>query len=80
MFEKLLCQEVAFFDDKDNSTGALCAKLSGEAASVQGVSYYQKSHSILNVCVCVGIPELISLSWVGSCCASHFLEFTPSLT
>lgn len=38
MFEKLLEQEVAFFDDKDNSTGALCARLSGEAASVQGAT------------------------------------------
>lgn len=38
MFKTLLQQEVAFFDDKENSTGALCARLSGEAAAVQGVS------------------------------------------
>lgn len=38
MFAQILRQEVAYFDDKANSTGALCAKLSGEAAHVQGVS------------------------------------------
>jgi hypothetical protein len=34
----MLSQEMAWFDRKDNGVGALCAKLSGEAASVQGVS------------------------------------------
>ncbi|KAG7308521.1 hypothetical protein JYU34_005733 [Plutella xylostella] len=38
MFEKLLQQEVGFYDDRENSTGALCARLSGEAASVQGAT------------------------------------------
>nr|XP_049698231.1 ATP-dependent translocase ABCB1 isoform X1 [Helicoverpa armigera]XP_049698232.1 ATP-dependent translocase ABCB1 isoform X2 [Helicoverpa armigera] len=38
MFKKLLEQEVGFYDDKDNSTGALCARLSGEAATVQGAT------------------------------------------
>lgn len=38
LFQKLLQQEIAFYDDKSNATGALCAKLSGEAAAVQGVS------------------------------------------
>ncbi|XP_061383690.1 ATP-dependent translocase ABCB1-like [Danaus plexippus] len=38
LFEKMLHQEVGFFDDKNNSTGALCARLSGEAAAVQGAT------------------------------------------
>ncbi|CAH2048677.1 unnamed protein product, partial [Iphiclides podalirius] len=38
MFDKLLQQEIAFYDDKNNSTGALCARLSGEAATVQGAT------------------------------------------
>jgi ATP-binding cassette, subfamily B (MDR/TAP), member 1 len=47
MFEKLLQFEIAFYDDKEHSTGALCARLSGEAASVQGVIYYTNcSYSI----------------------------------
>ncbi|CAG9786831.1 unnamed protein product [Diatraea saccharalis] len=38
MFEKLLQFEIAFYDNKDHSTGALCARLSGEAAAVQGAT------------------------------------------
>ncbi|XP_049809971.1 ATP-dependent translocase ABCB1-like [Schistocerca nitens] len=38
MFSAMLRQEVAWFDDKNNSTGALCARLSGDAASVQGAT------------------------------------------
>ncbi|XP_044268848.1 ATP-dependent translocase ABCB1-like isoform X3 [Tribolium madens] len=36
MFRAMLNQEMAWFDRKENGVGALCAKLSGEAASVQG--------------------------------------------
>ncbi|XP_059052143.1 ATP-dependent translocase ABCB1-like isoform X2 [Achroia grisella] len=38
LFGKLLQQEVAYYDDKNNSTGALCAKLAGEAAQVQAAT------------------------------------------
>jgi len=38
MFETMMRQEVAWFDDKANGTGSLCARLSGDAAAVQGVS------------------------------------------
>ncbi|XP_066256417.1 ATP-dependent translocase ABCB1-like [Euwallacea similis] len=38
MFEALLNQEIAYFDRKDNGVGSLCAKLSNEAASVQGAT------------------------------------------
>ncbi|XP_045772546.1 ATP-dependent translocase ABCB1-like isoform X2 [Maniola jurtina] len=38
MFEKLLQQEIGYFDDKNNSTGSLCARLSGEAASVHAAT------------------------------------------
>ncbi|CAK1580406.1 unnamed protein product [Parnassius mnemosyne] len=38
LFKHLLQQEIAYFDDKANSTGALCARLSGEAAAVQGAT------------------------------------------
>ena len=37
MFEAMMKQEIGWFDEKENGVGALCAKLSGEAASVQGV-------------------------------------------
>jgi ATP-binding cassette, subfamily B (MDR/TAP), member 1 len=38
-FTAMLTQEVAWYDDPKNSTGALCSRLSGDAASVQGVSF-----------------------------------------
>ncbi|XP_068633659.1 ATP-dependent translocase ABCB1-like [Battus philenor] len=38
LFKNMLQQEVAYFDDKANSTGVLCARLSGEAAAVQGAT------------------------------------------
>jgi ABC-type multidrug transport system fused ATPase/permease subunit len=38
MFEAMVRQEVAWFDKKSNSSGSLCARLSGDASSVQGVS------------------------------------------
>ena len=38
MFESILRQEVGWFDSPDNGVGALCAQLSGDAASIQGVS------------------------------------------
>ncbi|XP_011185431.1 ATP-dependent translocase ABCB1 [Zeugodacus cucurbitae] len=38
MFETILKQEVAWFDDKANSTGSLCSRLSGDASAVQGAT------------------------------------------
>ncbi|KAF5272756.1 hypothetical protein FQA39_LY07783 [Lamprigera yunnana] len=38
MFKSLLTQEMGYFDDKENGVGSLCAKLSSEAAGVQGAT------------------------------------------
>ncbi|XP_061383955.1 phosphatidylcholine translocator ABCB4-like isoform X2 [Danaus plexippus] len=38
MFKNLLVQDVAFYDERENSPGALCARLSAEAAYVQGAT------------------------------------------
>ncbi|KAJ8944821.1 hypothetical protein NQ318_013158 [Aromia moschata] len=38
MFRAMLNQEISYFDRKSNGVGALCAKLSGDAASVQGAT------------------------------------------
>ncbi|KAL1517855.1 hypothetical protein ABEB36_001563 [Hypothenemus hampei] len=38
MFEALLRQEIGYFDRKDNGVGTVCAKLSNEAAQVQGAT------------------------------------------
>lgn len=36
----MLKQEIGFFDRKENGVGALCARLSSEAAQVQGVLHF----------------------------------------
>lgn len=38
MFDAMLKMEIAWFDDRSNGTGSLCARLSGDASAVQGVS------------------------------------------
>ncbi|GJQ81867.1 hypothetical protein Trydic_g9893 [Trypoxylus dichotomus] len=40
MFETVLRQEVAWFDRKENGVGAICAKLSTDAANIQGAAGY----------------------------------------
>lgn len=37
-FNHMLRQEIAWFDDKSNGTGTLCARLSSDAAAVQGAT------------------------------------------
>lgn len=38
MFEAMMKMEISWFDDRANGTGSLCARLSGDASAVQGVS------------------------------------------
>lgn len=38
LFTSIISQEMSFFDKTVNGVGALCARLSGDAASIQGVS------------------------------------------
>ena len=38
-YSAILDQEVAYFDEQNNSAGALCARLGNDAANVQGVCY-----------------------------------------
>ena len=37
-FSSMLQQEIGWFDEEKNSVGTLCARLSGDAANVEGVS------------------------------------------
>ncbi|KAK5640086.1 hypothetical protein RI129_010897 [Pyrocoelia pectoralis] len=54
MFKSLLSQEMGYFDNKEQGVGSLCARLSGEAASVQGATG-QRIGTILNSCSTVVI-------------------------
>ena len=38
VFEAMLNQEMGWYDDPKNSTGALCTRISHDAGAVQGVS------------------------------------------
>nr|CAD7429696.1 unnamed protein product [Timema monikensis] len=38
LFQAMVHQEIAWFDEGNNNTGALCAKLSGDTSSVQGLA------------------------------------------
>ncbi|XP_061392040.1 ATP-dependent translocase ABCB1 [Musca vetustissima] len=38
MFEAMMKMEISWFDDRANGTGSLCARLSGDAAAVQGAT------------------------------------------
>ena len=44
-FEAMLRQEMGWFDHPSNNTGALCSRLSADAAAIQGVS----SNGTLNI-------------------------------
>ena len=37
MFAAIMRQEMGWFDQESNSIGALCARLAGDAANIQGV-------------------------------------------
>ncbi|XP_060800671.1 ATP-dependent translocase ABCB1 [Amyelois transitella] len=60
MFEKLLQQEIGFYDDKENTTGALCARLSGEGAAVQGATG-QRIGTVLQAIGTFGFSLVLSL-------------------
>lgn len=50
LFETMMNQEMGWFDKKDNGVGALCTRLSNQAASVQGVRYFN-TWCVLNLTV-----------------------------
>jgi hypothetical protein len=37
VFQSMLSQEIAWFDEPDNNVGSICTRLSVEASAVQGV-------------------------------------------
>ncbi|KAF5290697.1 hypothetical protein FQR65_LT01987 [Abscondita terminalis] len=60
MFHSYLSQDMTFFDDKQNAVGSLCAKLSNEAANVQGAAG-QRVNVILMALVTVIFSLALSL-------------------
>ena len=63
-FDSLLRQEIAYFDDATNNTGALCTRLATEASAVQGASGIRIGMIFQNV-MSMGAAVIISFiySW-----------------
>ena len=63
-FDSLLRQDIAYFDDTENNTGALCTRLATEASAVQGASGVRLGMIFQNV-VSLGTGVIISFiySW-----------------
>ncbi|XP_075169480.1 multi drug resistance 49 [Haematobia irritans] len=89
-FATLLKQEVGYFDDENNSVGAMCARLAGDCANVQGatgarVGIIVQALSTLTVGIVVAFTyswklSLVTLITVPFVCVSILLEarFTES--
>ncbi|XP_031781202.1 ATP-dependent translocase ABCB1 isoform X2 [Nasonia vitripennis] len=64
LFEAMLRQEVGWYDEPSNGTGALCSKLSTEAAAVQG-AIGQRIGTIIQSCstICLSIALAMYYEW-----------------
>ncbi|GLH02038.1 Multidrug resistance protein homolog 49 [Gryllus bimaculatus] len=74
-FEAMMRQEIAWFDNKANSTGALCSRLSGEAAAVQGATGQRIGTVIQSIAtILLGVSLSMYYKWNLGLVA---LAFTP---
>ncbi|XP_055537427.1 multidrug resistance protein homolog 49 [Wyeomyia smithii] len=63
-FKAIISQEMAWFDESNNAVGALCARLSGDCASVQGATG-TRIGSLLQAAstICIGVGIAFYYSW-----------------
>uniref|UniRef100_A0A182FDS3 ABC-type xenobiotic transporter n=1 Tax=Anopheles albimanus TaxID=7167 RepID=A0A182FDS3_ANOAL len=63
-FKAIISQEMAWFDESRNAVGALCARLSGDCASVQGATG-TRIGSLLQAAstICIGVGISFFYSW-----------------
>ncbi|KAG7166971.1 ATP-dependent translocase ABCB1-like [Homarus americanus] len=59
-FAAMLRQEMGWFDDEKNSVGALCSRLSGDAAAVQGATG-SRVGTIMQAITTLGVSIILSL-------------------
>ncbi|XP_060590153.1 ATP-dependent translocase ABCB1-like isoform X2 [Ruditapes philippinarum] len=63
-FRAMLRQEIAYFDDHDNSVGALCTRLSTDASQVQGAAGAKLGSSFMGLCsILTGLIIAFIYSW-----------------
>ncbi|CAF0955337.1 unnamed protein product [Rotaria sordida] len=75
-FQAILRQEIAWFDHPDNNTGALCTRLSSEAATIQGVAGARIGVILSTVGnLSVGITIAFIFGWKLSLVALGFVPF-----
>ena len=65
-FASMLRQDISYFDDHRNSTGALCTRLSTDASKVQGCTGVQlgtaiKNFASMGVYLCGNCMHLVNL-------------------
>ncbi|XP_017866163.1 PREDICTED: multidrug resistance protein 1A [Drosophila arizonae] len=76
VFSAMLKQEVSWFDDRSNGTGSLCARLSGDAAAVQGATGQRIGSIIQSVAtVVLGIALAMYYEWSLGLVAIAFMPF-----
>lgn len=75
-FEATLRQEIAYFDDPKNNTGALCARLATEASAVQGATGIRIGLTLQNF-ASLGVGIIISFvfSWQLTLLVLGFVPF-----
>ena len=56
-FAAMLKQEMGWFDQPNNNTGALCSRLSADAAAIQGVSLSSEIKSFMLFIMYVELKE-----------------------
>ncbi|KAI5056799.1 hypothetical protein GOP47_0028617 [Adiantum capillus-veneris] len=63
-FEKVLRQEISWFDESENASGAITARLSGDAANVRAIVSDTLSLAVQNAaCIVAALAIAFSASW-----------------
>lgn len=75
-FRAILCQEIGFFDDPRNNTGALCTCLASEVSAVQGATGVRIGSLLQNI-ASLGAGIIISFifSWQLTLLILTFVPF-----
>lgn len=75
-FNHMLKQEIAWFDDKTNGTGSLCARLSTDAAAIQGATGQRIGTVLSSIStLCIGIGIAMYYEWRLGFIALAFCPF-----
>ena len=75
-FHAILRQEIAYFDNPDNNTGALCTRLATEASAVQGATGVRIGTMLQNFsALAVGIILSFVFAWQLTLLILAFVPF-----